>query len=120
MQTHTNEKKTQSLYWTLAAVERDKLGVRVRWVPDRRRGGMLHDAAPDESRWSDPQSHVGDSRLVAEFGWRIIGVHGGGGGSGSLCPSLWRASRDTFAATMALCSTLVTAKTPSDSNVDLL
>ena len=39
---------------------------------------MLRDAAPDKGRWSGPQSHVGDSRLVAEFGWRIIiGVHGG-------------------------------------------
>ena len=55
-------------------MERDKLGVRVQWVPDRRREGMLRDAAPEKGRWSDPQSHVGDSR----FGWRIIGVHGGG------------------------------------------
>ena len=50
-------------------MERDKLGVRVRWVPDRRREGMLRDAAPDKARWSDPQLHVGDSRLVVEFGW---------------------------------------------------
>ena len=28
--THTNEKKPRVLYWTLAAEERDKLGVRVR------------------------------------------------------------------------------------------
>ena len=75
---------------------------------------MLHDAAPDKGRWSGPQSHVGDSRLVAEFGWRIIGVRGGG--SGSLCPSLWRASRDAFAASMAVCSTLVTAKTLRPQN----
>ena len=27
--THTNEKKPRVLYWTLAAEERDKLGVRV-------------------------------------------------------------------------------------------
>ena len=28
--THTNENKPRVLYWTLAAEERDKLGVRVR------------------------------------------------------------------------------------------
>ena len=83
---HKKKRNPRVLYWTLAAVERDKLEVRVRWVPDRRREGVLHHVAPDKGRWSDPQSHVRDSRPVAEFGWRIIGVHGGG--SGSLCPSL--------------------------------
>ena len=38
-------------------------------VPDRRRKGMLRDAAPDNGRWFVPQSHVWDSRFVVELGW---------------------------------------------------
>ena len=39
------------------------------WVPGRQRKGVLHLAAPDNGRWFGPQSHVWDSRFMAELGW---------------------------------------------------
>ena len=68
--THTNENKPRVVYWTLAAEERDELGViRVQLGPDLQRKGVLRGAAPANGHWFGPQSHVWDSWFMVELGW---------------------------------------------------
>ena len=78
-QTHTQMKrKPKVLHSTLQPMSETSWGSEFGLYLVVGGKGVFRDAAPDKGRWSDPPSHVGDSRLVPEFGWRIIGVHGGG------------------------------------------
>ena len=68
--THTqNEKKPRVFIGPLQPLRETSWGPEFGGVPDRWRKGMLREAAPDNGRWFGPQSHVWDSRSVAELGW---------------------------------------------------
>ena len=67
--THTNERNPEFFIGPSQLRRETSWGSEFGWVPGRRRKGVLHAAAPDNGRWFGPQSHVWDSRFVAELGW---------------------------------------------------